>query len=93
MKRQFVRLFPTPGYLAAGLALVLGWSGGAVIADACTRAVSIQYLLDADEYNYLLTHYHFTDDTQLLTASAGASYKWDETLVTADMSLGLSSVG
>ena len=53
-----------------------------------TDAVSNQYLLDADEYAFLLTHYHYTDDMQLVTGSAGASYKWDKTLITADMIYG-----
>ena len=43
-------------------------------------AVSNQYLLDPTEYTYLLTNYHNTDDSQFMTASAGASYKWDKTL-------------
>ena len=56
-----------------------------------TRAidpVSNQYLLDADEYAYLLTHYHYTDDMQMLTGSAGASYRWDQTLFSVDMKYG-----
>jgi outer membrane receptor protein involved in Fe transport len=43
-----------------------------------TRAVdpvSNQYLLDPDEFAFLLTHYHYTDDMQMLTGSAGASYQ------------------
>jgi outer membrane receptor protein involved in Fe transport len=43
-----------------------------------TRAIgpeSNQYLLDADEYNYLLTHGHYTDDMQLMTGSGGAWYR------------------
>ena len=39
-------------------------------------------------YTYLLTHYHYTDDMQLMTGSAGASYRWDKTLFTADMIYG-----
>ena len=47
--------------------------------------VSNQYLFtDPVEFAYINTHYHFTDDAQLLTASAGASYKWDNTLVSLD---------
>jgi outer membrane receptor protein involved in Fe transport len=44
-------------------------------------AVSNQYLLDPTEYAYLLTNYHNTDDSQFMTGSAGASYKWDKTLL------------
>ena len=36
-------------------------------------AVSNQYLLDLADYTYLLTHYHYTDDMQRMTGSAGAS--------------------
>jgi hypothetical protein len=46
--------------------------------------VSNQYLIDPDEFAYLANHYIFTDDAQLITASAGASYKWDDTLVSLD---------
>jgi outer membrane receptor protein involved in Fe transport len=56
-----------------------------------TRAidpVSNQYLLDADEYAFLLTHYHYTDDMQMMTGSAGASYRWNKTLFTVDMRYG-----
>lgn len=51
-------------------------------------AISSQYLLDTDEYAYLLTHYHYTDDMQLMTASAGASYRWDGTLFSTTMLYG-----
>jgi outer membrane receptor protein involved in Fe transport len=53
-----------------------------------TDPVSNQYLLDSDEYAFLLTHYHYTDDMQMLTGSAGAAYRWDKTLFTADMRYG-----
>ena len=36
------------------------------------------------EFAYIANNYHFTDDAQLITASAGASYKWDNTLVSLD---------
>ena len=42
--------------------------------------ISNQYLLDPTEYIYLLNNYHNTDNSQFMTASAGASYKWDKTL-------------
>jgi outer membrane receptor protein involved in Fe transport len=42
--------------------------------------VSNQYLIDATTYLYLLNNYHNTDDSQFMTGSAGASYKWDKTL-------------
>ena len=50
--------------------------------------VSNQYLLDADEYAYLVNHYHYTDDMQRMTGSAGASYRWDNTLFSANMIYG-----
>jgi hypothetical protein len=56
-----------------------------------TRAidpVSNQYLLDAAEYAYLLTHYHNTDDMQTWTGSAGASYRWSDTVFSVDMKYG-----
>jgi outer membrane receptor protein involved in Fe transport len=53
-----------------------------------TDAVSNQYLLDAATYAYLLNNYHYTDDMQLMSASAGASYRWDKTLFTANMLYG-----
>jgi outer membrane receptor protein involved in Fe transport len=49
------------------------------------NVVSNQYLFDDPvEFAYIANNYHFTDDCQLFTASAGASYKWDNTLVSLD---------
>jgi outer membrane receptor protein involved in Fe transport len=50
--------------------------------------VSNQYLLDADEYTYLVNHWHYTDDMQLMTGSAGISYRWNGALFTTDMIYG-----
>jgi outer membrane receptor protein involved in Fe transport len=51
--------------------------------------VSNQYLFDADEFAYLSTHYHYTDDMQRMTGSAGISYRFPyETTVSADMIYG-----
>ena len=33
-------------------------------------------------------HYHYTDDMQRMTGSAGASYRWDGTLFTTNMNYG-----
>ena len=44
-----------------------------------TRAIDVisnQYLFDLATYNYLLTNWHYTDDMQMMTGSAGASYRW-----------------
>jgi outer membrane receptor protein involved in Fe transport len=49
---------------------------------------SNQYLFDADEFAYLQTHYHYTDDMQRMTGSAGASYRWYDTLFTANLIYG-----
>ncbi|HXW23846.1 MAG TPA: TonB-dependent receptor [Xanthobacteraceae bacterium] len=51
-------------------------------------AVSNQYLLDAATYTYLLSAYHYTDDMQWMTGSAGASYRWDKVLFTTSMIYG-----
>jgi len=50
--------------------------------------ISNQYVLDAATYTYLLSNYHFTDDMQLMTGSAGASYRFDKTLLTLSMIYG-----
>jgi outer membrane receptor protein involved in Fe transport len=67
------------------------FSAYANLAFNITRAtdpVSNQYLLDPDEYAYLLTHYHYTDDMQMWTGSAGAAYRWDQTLFSINMKYG-----
>jgi outer membrane receptor protein involved in Fe transport len=53
-----------------------------------TDPTSNQYLLDPDEFAFLLTHYHYTDDMQMWTGSAGASYKWDQTVFSASLKYG-----
>ncbi len=47
-----------------------------------------QYLFDADEFAYLQTHYHYTDDMQRMTGSAGMSYRIYDTTVSANMIYG-----
>jgi outer membrane receptor protein involved in Fe transport len=49
---------------------------------------SNQYVLDAATYDFLLNHYHYTDDMQRMTGSAGASYRWYDTLISADLTYG-----
>jgi len=52
-----------------------------------TRARGVatnQYLFDPEEYAYLQTHDHVTDDAQTITASAGASYSMKGALLSAD---------
>jgi hypothetical protein len=53
-----------------------------------TDVVSNQYLFDPAELAYIATHYVFTDHAQTWTASAGASYKWDQTTFSAAMIYG-----
>lgn len=53
-----------------------------------TNVVSNQFLFDPDELAYIATHYIYTDHSQVLTASAGASYKWYDTKFTASMIYG-----
>jgi outer membrane receptor protein involved in Fe transport len=49
------------------------------------NVVSNQYLFDDPvEFAYIANNYHFIDDAQLITASAGASYRWENTLVSLD---------
>jgi outer membrane receptor protein involved in Fe transport len=70
----------------------------AVAQQRATDVVSNQYLFDnttplADlggltEFQYIQTHYIYTDHTQILTGSAGASYLWSGTRFSADMFYG-----
>jgi outer membrane receptor protein involved in Fe transport len=56
-----------------------------------TRAIDVesnQYLFDMPTYEYLLHNYHYTDDMQRMTGSAGASYRIYDTTVSADLIYG-----
>jgi outer membrane receptor protein involved in Fe transport len=56
-----------------------------------TRAIDVvsnQYLFDAATYAYVLNNYHYTDDMQRMTGSAGMSYRWYDTLFTASLIYG-----
>jgi outer membrane receptor protein involved in Fe transport len=53
-----------------------------------TEIVSNQFLFDPDELAYIATHWVFTDHCQILTGSAGISYLWQGTRVSADMIYG-----
>ena len=56
-----------------------------------TRAIDVesnQYLFDAATYAYLLNNYHYTDDMQRMTGSAGVSYRVFDTTLTADLIYG-----
>ncbi|HTV31059.1 MAG TPA: TonB-dependent receptor [Xanthobacteraceae bacterium] len=49
---------------------------------------SNQYLIDGPDYQYLLNNWHYTDDMQRMTGSAGASYRWQDTLFTTSLIYG-----
>ncbi|MFZ0722744.1 MAG: TonB-dependent receptor [Xanthobacteraceae bacterium] len=56
-----------------------------------TRAIDVesnQYLFDAATLAYLQNNYHYTDDMQRMTGSAGVSYRIHDTTLTADMIYG-----
>jgi outer membrane receptor protein involved in Fe transport len=53
-----------------------------------TQVSSNQFLFDASEYPYIATNYIYTDHAQTWTGSAGASYRWLGTLVSADLIYG-----
>nr|WP_311740770.1 TonB-dependent receptor [Bradyrhizobium sp. CB3035] len=53
-----------------------------------TQVVSNQYLFNPDELAYAASHYIYSDHTQILTASAGASYLWNGTRFSANMIFG-----
>jgi outer membrane receptor protein involved in Fe transport len=53
-----------------------------------TNVVSNQFLFGADELAYIATHYIYTDHSQNLTASAGASYLWNDTRFSASLIYG-----
>ncbi len=50
--------------------------------------ISNQFLFDPAEYAYIRSHGIYTDDAQSYTASAGASYNWDNTLFSFDATYG-----
>ncbi|MGY2046862.1 TonB-dependent receptor [Methylobacterium sp. JK268] len=53
-----------------------------------TQIVSNQFLFDPDKLAYIATHSIYTDHAQLITASAGASYLYEGTRLSADMIYG-----
>jgi outer membrane receptor protein involved in Fe transport len=53
-----------------------------------TDIVSNQYLFDPDRLAYIASHYIYTDHSQILTGSAGASYLWNGTRFSATMIYG-----
>ena len=56
-----------------------------------TRAINVesnQYVFDAATFAFLQNNYHYTDDMQRMTGSAGASYRWYDTLFTTSLIYG-----
>jgi outer membrane receptor protein involved in Fe transport len=53
-----------------------------------TNIVSNQYLFDPVRLGYIASNYIYTDHTQILTASGGASYLWNGTRFSASMIYG-----
>ncbi len=54
-----------------------------------TDIVSNQYLFSADELAYIANNYIYTDHSQWISGSAGASYKWDDgTRISMDLLYG-----
>ena len=53
-----------------------------------TDIVSNEFLFDPARLAYIATHYIYTDHSQVLTASAGASYLWNDTRFSASMIYG-----
>jgi outer membrane receptor protein involved in Fe transport len=53
-----------------------------------TNVESNQYLFDAPTLAFLQNNYHYTDDMQRMTGSAGMSYRWHDTLLSASMTYG-----
>jgi outer membrane receptor protein involved in Fe transport len=56
-----------------------------------TKAINVesnQYLIDMATFLFLQNNYHYTDDMQRMTGSAGASYRWYDTLFTTSMIYG-----
>lgn len=60
----------------------------ALARQIATKVVSNQYLFDPDELAYIANNYIYTDHAQLVTASAGASYRWHDTSFSASMIYG-----
>ncbi|MGO8739057.1 TonB-dependent receptor [Rhodoblastus sp.] len=60
----------------------------ALAKQMATDVVSNQYLFDPNELAFISDHYIYTDHSQTLTASAGASYLWNGVRFSTDMIYG-----
>jgi outer membrane receptor protein involved in Fe transport len=80
----------TVSYEKDGLAV---W-GNAARSQAMAKGLAAgQWQFSADEVAYMQTHWYHLDHDQDWTASAGASYKWDNTKVYADTLYGSGLYG
>ncbi|RTL55411.1 MAG: ligand-gated channel [Bradyrhizobiaceae bacterium] len=60
----------------------------AIAQQKATTITSNQFLFDPADLAYIQSHYIFTDHAQRYSGSAGASYKWNDTLFSANMIFG-----
>lgn len=60
----------------------------AIAKQIATTVVSNQYLFAADDIAFIASHYIYTDHNQFVSGSAGMSYTWSGTKVSADMVYG-----
>ena len=60
----------------------------AIAQQKATRIVSNQFLFGPDELAYIANNYVYTDHSQTISGSAGASYLWDGTRFSADLIYG-----
>jgi outer membrane receptor protein involved in Fe transport len=60
----------------------------AVAQQKATDIVSNQFLFDPAEFAFIADHFIYTDHTQIVTGSAGVSYRRNANLFTADMIYG-----
>ncbi len=75
----------TAKYVNGGFSAYANFSAARQIA---TNVVSNQYLFDPDELAYIASHYVYTDHSQIISGSAGASYLWNGTRFSADLIYG-----
>ena len=60
----------------------------AIAKQIATTVVSNQYLFAADDLAFIASHFIYTDHNQFISGSAGMSYTWSGTKVSADMIYG-----
>jgi outer membrane receptor protein involved in Fe transport len=60
----------------------------AIAQQKAKQLTSTQFLFAADDINFIAGHYIHTDHDQLMTASAGVSYRWKDTRASVDLLAG-----